>query len=105
MINYVFQVEIVLVPRSVLIKHDRGRSLEEMRQQLDRELPSRSQAFQSFVTGEKWRHYKLDVLDKLRTKKWVLNPTTLDDVPQSVRRLHSHQHEFYSKKNHLPPVR
>ena len=105
MTKCVFQVEIVLVPRSVLIKHDRGRSLEEMRQQLDRELPSRRQAFQSFVTGEKWRYYKLDVLDKLRTNKWGLNPTSLMDVPQSIRKLHSHQCEFHSKKNHLPPVR
>lgn len=66
---------------------------------LEGEFPSRNQVFQSFVTGEKWRYYKLDVLDKLRTKKWLLNPTTLEDVPKSIREQSVYQYEFYSKEN------
>lgn len=72
---------------------------------LEGESPSRNQVFQSFVTGEKWRYYKLDVLDKLRTKKWLLNPTTLEDVPKSIREQSVYQYEFYSKENRFPPVR
>lgn len=100
-----FQVEIVLVPKNVLTLYDHGRSLEEMRQQLDREFPSRREIFHSFATGEKWQHYKLDVLDKLRTKKWLLNQTTLEDVPQSIQKQYVHQREFYSMKSRLPSVR
>ena len=81
-----------------MMKHDQGRSQEEMRLQRDREFPSRKEVFQSFLTGEKWQHYKLDVLDRLRTKKWLLNPTTLDDVPLSIRKQNVHRCEFYGKK-------
>ncbi|XP_078377126.1 cyclic nucleotide-binding domain-containing protein 2-like isoform X2 [Oculina patagonica] len=99
------RVELVLVPRSVLNKHDQGRSLEEMKQQLNKEIPSRKEVFRSFVAGEKWRHYKLDILDELRTKKWMFNPTTLEDVPLSIRKQHLYQHDFYSCTKNLPPLR
>ncbi|CAH3177813.1 unnamed protein product [Porites lobata] len=99
------KVEIVMVPRTVMIKHDQGKSEEEMRLQRDREFPSTNEIFHSFVTGEKWKHYKLDVLDRLRTPKWLLNPTTLDDVPLSIRQLCVRQCKFYSKRKCLTPVR
>ena len=86
-------------------KHDQGRSLEEMKQQLDKEIPSRREVFRSFVAGEKWRHYKLDILDELRTKKWMLNPTTLEDVPVTIKKKFLYQHEFYSCEKSLPPFR
>lgn len=94
-----------MVPRTVMIKHDQGKREEEMRLQRDREFPSTNEIFHSFVTGEKWKHYKLDVLDRLRTPKWLLNPTTLDDVPLSIRQLCVRQCKFYSKRKRLTPVR
>lgn len=86
-------------------KHNHGRRLEEMKQQLDKEIPSRRQVFHSFVAEEKWRHYKLDILDELRTKKWLSNPTTLEDVPVTIRKQYLYQQEFYSCLEHLPPLR
>ncbi len=76
-----------------------------MKQQLNKEIPSRKEVFRSFVAGEKWRHYKLDILDELRTKKWMFNPTTLEDVPLSIRKQHLYQHDFYSCTKNLPPLR
>lgn len=68
-----------------MTKHDHGRGLEEMKENLNKELPSRRKVFRSFVAGEKWRHYKLDVLNELRSKRWMSNSTTLQDVPYSIR--------------------
>lgn len=94
-----------MVPRTVMIKYNQGKSEEQMRLQRDREFPSTKEVFYSFVTGEKWKHYKLDVLDRLRTHKWLLNPTTLDDVPLSISQQCVRQCKFYSKRKHLTPVR
>ena len=94
-----------MVPRTVMIKHDQGRSEEEMRLKSDKEFPSTKEVFHSFVIGEKWQHYKLDVLDRLRTHKWLLNPSILDDVPLSIRQQCDRQCKFYGKRNHLLPVR
>lgn len=79
------KVEIVLVLRNVMAKHVQGRILEEMKDKLNKELPSRREVFRSFVSRERWRHYKLDISNELRTKKWMLNPTKLQDVPYSIR--------------------
>lgn len=86
-------------------KHNHGHRLEEMKQQLDKAIPSRRQVFRSFVAGEKWRYYKLDILDELRTKKWMSNPTTLEDVPVTIQKQHLYQQDFYSCLKHLPPLR
>ncbi|XP_068758583.1 cyclic nucleotide-binding domain-containing protein 2-like [Montipora capricornis] len=98
------KVEIALVPRNVIASHDKGRSLEELREQLNRQFPSRRQVFQSFMTGEKWQQYKFGVLDKLRTDKWLLNPTTIEDVPLDIRKQNNLQCEFFLKQCLLPPI-
>ena len=85
-------------------KHNRGHGLEELKQQLDKQIPSRREVFRSFVASEKWRHYKLDILDELRTKRWMSNTTTLEDVPVTIRKQYSYQQEFYSCQNQLPPL-
>ncbi|CAH3124261.1 unnamed protein product, partial [Pocillopora meandrina] len=83
------KVEIVLVQkRHVMAKHEKGRILEEMKDKLNKQLPSRREVFRSFVAGEKWRHYKLGIRNELRTKKWLLNPTKLQDVPYSIQEQH-----------------
>ena len=83
-------MEIVLVPRHVMAKHEKGRILEKMKDKLNKQLPSRREVFRSFVAGEKWRHYKLDIRNELRTKKWLWNPTKLQDVPYSIQEQHLH---------------
>jgi len=85
-------------------KHNRGRRLEELKEQIDKEIPSRREVFLRFVAGEKWRHYKLHILDELRTKRWMSNPTTSEDVPLSIRKRYLYQQEFYSSPKHLPPI-
>lgn len=77
-----------------MAKHEKGRILEEMKDKLNKQLPSRREVFRSFVAGEKWRHYKLDIRNELRTKKWLLNPTKLQDVPYSIQEQHLYWHFF-----------
>ena len=85
-------------------KHNRGHSLEELKQHLDTEIPSRTEVFRSFVASEKWRHYKLDILDELRTKRWMSNTTTLEDVPVTIRKQYLYQQDISSYQKHLPPL-
>ena len=98
-----YKVELVLVPKTVLNRRDRGRKLEQMKNEFMEQLPTREQIFESFLINQRWKNYKTKLISEILAKKNVCNHTTFADVPKIVRDENQHYYDDQLTL-HLPPL-
>ena len=84
------QVECLLVNRTVFTKHDNGRDLIILRQELMSNIPSRKEAFKSYIKERNWRKYRKFLVGDLIKRRCKQVSTTYEDVPDIIRRRHEH---------------
>ncbi|XP_031551248.1 cAMP-dependent protein kinase regulatory subunit-like [Actinia tenebrosa] len=80
------RVSCVLINHLALLKRDRGKYMEEMRQRLMKSFPTQQEAFKGFLDDYNWKQYKTKCIKDVVKKLHKPNCTTCDDVPLVVRR-------------------
>ncbi len=84
------KVQCIIVSRVPFQRHHRGRCLKEMREKLERLLPSYDDCFKSYMDDMRWRSYKRGLVRDLVSKRNIPNTTRMDDVPLVIRKEYMH---------------
>ncbi|XP_071950961.1 uncharacterized protein [Antedon mediterranea] len=80
------KVECILVARVAFLFHNHGRCIAPMKQSVEELIPSREDAFNSYIEGIKWRNYKRGLVKELVNRRHIPNNTTMAEVPLVLRR-------------------
>lgn len=85
--QYLFrlQTELMLIPRSILQIHNRGKVLRDMRDALIENNWKREDIFKAYMRTREWDQYKKAKATNVVSRKPKLRTTTINDIPIHVR--------------------
>ena len=78
------KVELLSTPKSSLICHKRGKFLESISRYVMAKYPTRTQAFQSYLTTRNWKLYKQSLVKQIVRERGPRISAKLTDVPMYV---------------------
>ena len=78
-----------------MVKKDRGKALEGLKQKLSEAFLSQKEAFKYYIEDRDWKIYKKKLVNEIIKRRRRPHCTTFDDVPVVVRTDNQHYFESY----------
>ena len=75
----------LIVPHLVFWRHGHMTTLLKMRDELEASVPRESDLSRLYWEAGRWQRYKRHITNEVRQRKRIPNPTTIEDVPRSLR--------------------
>ncbi|XP_041463895.1 cAMP-dependent protein kinase regulatory subunit-like [Lytechinus variegatus] len=83
------KTEVMLVSRVAFMRHDRGKCLLPMKQEVEELFPTYDETFAGYLVDKRWRAYKRNLVKEVASRRQFPNKTTIEDVPLILRRENS----------------